>query len=402
VTDPSTTPDGPRARHGAPRAWVRPLRARDPHEPHRVVTPLELLFDLCFAVAVAQAAARLHHGLGEGHVGPALLGFGVVFFAVWWAWMGFTWFASAYDDDDVAYRVAVFVEIAGALVLAAGIPRAFDETDFRVVTLGYAILRAGLVTLWIRAARADGPGRATAQRYATGLVAVQLGWIALLAAPRAGWVYGWLLLAPLELLVPVWAERRGATPWHPHHIAERFGCMALIVLGESVLSATMAIQSALDVEGLSIPLLETILGGLLIVFGMWWAYFERPAHALLISSRRAFVWGYGHLLIFASTAAVGAGLALQVDADAGPRPPHGAHDLGGWVVGVPVAVYLLALCALQVRPLDGGRRLTVAHGLAAAAALALSPLPGATLWIGFDLVGLAVASARACRDKGRA
>jgi len=32
-----------------------------------------------------------------------------VFFAIWWAWMNFTWFASAYDADDVAYRLAVLV-----------------------------------------------------------------------------------------------------------------------------------------------------------------------------------------------------------------------------------------------------------------------------------------------------
>ena len=46
--------------------------------------------------------------------------------------------------------------------------------------------------------------------------------------------------------MPVWAERAGATPWHPHHIAERYGLFTLIVLGESVLAATLAIQAALE------------------------------------------------------------------------------------------------------------------------------------------------------------
>jgi hypothetical protein len=49
-----------------------------------------------------------------------------------------------------------------------------------------------------------------------------------------------------ELLVPLWAERASPTNWHPHHIAERYGLFTLIVLGESVLAATIAIQSALD------------------------------------------------------------------------------------------------------------------------------------------------------------
>ena len=36
--------------------WWRPMRGRDPGEAHRASTSLELLFDLCFVVAVAQAA----------------------------------------------------------------------------------------------------------------------------------------------------------------------------------------------------------------------------------------------------------------------------------------------------------------------------------------------------------
>jgi low temperature requirement protein LtrA len=31
----------------------------------------------------------------------ALTSYLIVFFAIWWAWMNFTWFASAYDTDDV-------------------------------------------------------------------------------------------------------------------------------------------------------------------------------------------------------------------------------------------------------------------------------------------------------------
>ena len=49
----------------------------------------------------------------------------MVFFAIWWAWMNFTWFASAYDNDDVPYRLLTFVQIAGVLILAAGVAAAF-------------------------------------------------------------------------------------------------------------------------------------------------------------------------------------------------------------------------------------------------------------------------------------
>jgi low temperature requirement protein LtrA len=81
---------------------LRRIRPRDPTEPHRVATPLELLFDLTFVVAVARVAAQLAHAIADDEVGH-VAGYLMVFFAIWWAWMNFTWFASAYDCDDAAY-----------------------------------------------------------------------------------------------------------------------------------------------------------------------------------------------------------------------------------------------------------------------------------------------------------
>src|SRR3954447_460562 len=127
------------------------MLARATDEDHRVSTPLELLFDLTFVVAVSQAAASLAHGLGEGHTGRALLGYVLVFFAIWWAWMNFTWFASAYDTDDVPYRLLTLLQMAGVLVLAAGIGPASDGYDYRTVTLGYVVMRLAMVAQWLRA-----------------------------------------------------------------------------------------------------------------------------------------------------------------------------------------------------------------------------------------------------------
>src|SRR5215207_1081188 len=108
------------------------MAARDPDEPHRVSTPLELFFDLAVVVAVAQAASSLHHGVVDGHAGDALISYPLAFFAIWWAWMNFAWFASAYESDDALYRLATFVQMTGVLIVAAGIPRAFSNRDLAV------------------------------------------------------------------------------------------------------------------------------------------------------------------------------------------------------------------------------------------------------------------------------
>jgi low temperature requirement protein LtrA len=188
--------------------------------------------------------------------------------------------------------------------------------------------------------------------------------VGLLAVPeRAQWSIVPALVL-IELVVPAWAERSGSTTWHPHHIAERYGLFTLIVLGESVVAAMTAIQSESDRGGFDRYLFGVAAGGLLIVFGMWWIYFAVPAHGFLTSSRRAFIWGYGHYLIFGSAAAVGAGLGVAV-AHGGQR--HASAIVAGASVTVPVAAYLFTVWFLHLRP----HAVTGLHSFATPAAAAV-------------------------------
>src|SRR5688572_5001703 len=124
-----------------PRKWIVPMLPRSKDEAHRASTPLELFFDLVFVVAIAQAGAALHHGFAEGHITESIFSYLAVFFAIWWAWLNFTWFASAYDCDDVPYRLATFIQITGALIIAAGVPQAFEHADYGIVVVGYVVMR---------------------------------------------------------------------------------------------------------------------------------------------------------------------------------------------------------------------------------------------------------------------
>jgi low temperature requirement protein LtrA len=353
------------------------MRAREPTETHRASTPLELFFDLCFVVAVSLAAARLHHTIGEQHVGAGLIGYLTVFFAIWWAWMNFTWFASAYDTDDALYRVTTLVQIMGALVLSAGVPAAFDRDDFAVITIGYVIMRLAMVAQWLRAGATNPPQRSCTLRYAGGIAVVQLGWVLRLLLPPGLLLLSFGVLVVAEIAVPAWAERHGPTTWHPGHIAERYSLFTLIVLGEVVLAAASAIQEALA-EGEQLgALLGLAAAGVVIVFSMWWLYFDEPAERLLTNMATALSWGYGHYFVFASAAAVGAGLEVSVDFDTGRT--RLAPLLAGFATTVPVAVFLVIIWLLHVRPRPGGRVgvLNVAYPLVAVLVLVTpwSPAP---------------------------
>jgi low temperature requirement protein LtrA len=353
---------------------------RDPGQAHRVATPLELLFDLCFVGAVSQAAEELGYFITGGEVGRGVFSFVLVFFAIWWGWVNFTWFASAYDTDDVFYRIMVFVQITGALILAAGVPRIVVHHDFALGVTGYVVMRVALVTQWLRAARDDERTHHTALRYAAGVTAIQVCWTGFLIVPPRYQIACFAPLLLVDMLIPVWAEQAGETSWHPHHIAERYSLFTIIVIGESVLTATDAIQAAFEQSGFRWDLVGVIAGGLLIVFGTWWIYFAAPAHEFIVSFRSAAVWAYGHYVIFASAAAFGAGLSVAVTYDIAAT--HISRTVAEAAVTVPVALYLLVVWALHLRPHAGSRALQVAGPVAVLLILAATFTPVAVLLAG--------------------
>ncbi|MEU5238721.1 low temperature requirement protein A [Streptomyces lydicus] len=324
------------------------MQARRRDEEHRTATPLELFFDLCFVVAVAQAGRQLAHALTEGHWGHGISGYLMLFFAVWWAWMNFSWFASAYDTDDPLYRVVTLVQIVGVLILAAGVPRAFADSDFTVVWCGYLVMRLAMVSQWLRAARGSrGTERRTALGYALGVTVCQVGWLGLLLLPEGDVLWVFVVVGLMELAVPALAERSYQTTWHPHHIAERYGLFTIIVLGETIAAATVAVQSALDEHDELGTLLPLAGGGLLVVFAAYWIYFAVPIHLHLRSNRQAFLWGYGHYLVFGSAAAVGAGIEVAV-AQAFDKAQLSASAAGGCVT-VPAALFMFTVWLIHSR-----------------------------------------------------
>ena len=355
------------------------------------MSPLELFTDLCYVVAIAQAAAQLHHAINENHVVAGVIYFAVAFFAIWLAWLNFAWFNSAYDADDVTHRVLTLLQVFGSLVLAAGIPRIF-EGDFMLGVAGYVIMRIGLVLMWLRAAHGHPERRQTALRYAMGLTLVQAAWVLTVLATAGDIpVAVFVLLALAEISVPLVAEAVGSTPWHAHHIAERYGLMLIIVLGEVVLSVTFALQDAFDAAHPPASLWLVVMGGVLTIFCAWWLYFAREASHVIHHDSSGFVWGFGHYLVYAAVAALGAGLAVRVDFHT-----HSSH-VGTWTsslaVTAPAALFILALWFTQVRPHDGSARVFALFGGSSALMLVLTWLPAAEAWAGLVFVLLLVAEA---------
>lgn len=245
MTTPPAPPRNPLAHHA-----IR-MGGRDPHEAHRASTPLELLFDLTFVIAFGLAAAQFAHLLAEGHYAAGLIGFGFSTFAICWAWINFSWFASAYDTDDWVFRVVTMVQMIGVLILAIGLPALFKSIehgahlDNGVMVLGYVIMRVAMIFQWLRAAQQDPARRRACMTFVTTILIAQIGWTALIFTNFSlpvTFAFTSLLTA-IEMAGPVIAERKdGGTPWHAHHIAERYGLLVIIALGEGVVGTVASLS----------------------------------------------------------------------------------------------------------------------------------------------------------------
>ncbi|MGA9749794.1 MAG: low temperature requirement protein A [Nocardioides sp.] len=333
----------------------RRLTGRDPDQPHRSATPLELLYDLVFVVAFGQAANELAHYVAEDHVWVGLAGFGFAVFAISWAWISYSWFASAYDEDDWVCRVATMVQMVGVVILALGLPEVFtsleegDHLDNGVVVAGYIVMRVPMALQWLRAARHDPARRGAHLTYVWAILVAQVGWTALvfMSLPIATTFACAAVLYLIELSGPVIAQRRkGGTPWHPHHIAERYGLLVIITLGEGIIGTVASLSAVVHgPEGWSLDAVLVTIAGTGLTFGLWWMYFMMPSGEVLRRHpERSILWGYGHMVVFGALAATGAGLHvaayfLEEHTEIGP--------LGTVLsVAIPVAIFVVMLFAL--------------------------------------------------------
>lgn len=338
-----------------PSHGVRPMTGRDPNEAHRVSTPLELFFDLTFAIAFGVAGNQAAHLVSERHFGGAVLGFGFAVFAIVWAWINFTWFASAFDTDDWVFRALTMLQMVGVLVLAVGLTPLFHSIDEGAalangtMIIGYVIMRIAMVAQWLRAATQCEPAlRRTCLTYAVGIVITQVGWVGFYFLHARGLVafVGWVVMLCVEGSVPYAAECRTGvpTPWHPHHIGERFGLLAIIALGECLIGTIATLSAALE-HGWTVDVALVGLAGTGLAFGLWWLYFLLPSGpALEERPDKGFRFGYIHIVVFGAIAAIGAGLHVTATVLTGES--HLSTLAAVLTVAVPVGVYTVSLAAL--------------------------------------------------------
>ena len=346
------------------RQWFwRPPRAHGDIVRNRVVSPVELLYDLVYVVVISQAA----HALAVEVDAVRTVEFAIVFAMIWVGWVNGSIYLDVHGREDGRTRSFVFIQM-GILALLAVFAAEAAHEDGPAFALVYAAFLAVLTWLWLSVRSQDSAEfmRVT-KGYAVGMVISTLAMVISAFLPSearlavwtvysAGWILGIVALGTFTQDL-----ERGITP--TRSTVERFGLFTIIVLGEVVFGVVAGISGA-ERDLLTIATGIVALG---IGLGFWWIYFDIIGGRFPRHEGRALAsWIGSHFPITLSIAAAGAGVANLIQHAHEPRTPEPI----AWLISGSVALGLLATILASRSLVDAERLPGVFQRLSAAMAVA--------------------------------
>ena len=227
---------------------------------HRV-TPRELFFDLVFVFAFTQVTTLLTHDPTFAGIGRAVL----VLAALWWPWTAYAWLTNTVDPEEGVIGAALLVALIAMFVAALAVPHVFGD-DGVLFGVAFLLVVAMHLALYALAGRQDRDLLRAVLRLAPWTLG---GATLILVAGFADGQRTWLWVAAL-VCTYAGAALAGVTGWRvfPSHLAERYGLVLIIALGE----AFVAIGIGVGKIGLG-EVAAAILG-LLVATSFWLTYFD--------------------------------------------------------------------------------------------------------------------------------
>ncbi len=299
---------------------------------------LELFFDLIFVLAVAQVAQSLN----QDFTFMGLLLYLALFAPVWWAWVGYSFYADRFESDEVIFRLIMFSGMLAMAALAINVRGVLHGGD-RAFAISYVVVRAILIALYARANYHVPLARELCTRYIAGFTFGTTLWLAsiFVEAPlRYGlWASGFLVELATAFVNLSVAKR---TPYDASHVPERFGLFTLIVIGEAVLTGVTGIHGT-DWQLVSAAIGASSFG---IAASVWWLYYD---FVETYGIRKGWVLAgqvylYAHFTIAAGISAIGVSTQHAISE---------AHNLAlspvtRWVLCGGVALFLISITAIRL------------------------------------------------------
>lgn len=303
---------------------------------------LELLFDLIFVAAISQVALNL----SDSYNLVTFLESIPLFFAIWWGWAGHTFYLDRFGTDDIFSRIVTMVQMVAVASLAVNVKDALTTTGAGFA-ISYAMLRFILVAEYLWVGKKLPEAKPLTNRYSIGFGLAATIWLISAFVPDPYRFALWGIALLIDFLTPFTAgEIHINFPPHPTHLPERFGLFSIIVIGEAILSLEVAVSN------IGTDFITEFMGlmGLIIVFALWWGYFEEAGGAEERVQERGDqigkyqLWLYSHFPFMLGVVGAAAGVKHVI------KLPFG-YELASsdtWIMCLSLAMALISISLIFI------------------------------------------------------
>ena len=336
------------------KKWLKPpeLRIGEGNEEERHATWLEAFFDLIFVAVISELA----HTLNQNVSLSGFLGFLLLFVAVWWSWIGATFYANLFDTDDLGHRLLTALQMIAVAALAVNVHNGLGETSAGFA-LSYTAIRVLLVIEYLRAGRHVVVARSLINRITKGSGIAALLWLVSVFVPTPFRFGIWILALVVDFGTMMTAGESVHVELAPHtsHLPERFGLFTMIVLGESVL----AVVNGVAKQHWNISSAIAAVFGMSIAFSIWWVYFDNLGGSAIQAARTCRrigayqIWVYMHLPLVIGLTATGVGVEHVVSSNPNLALPLAER----WLICASLALCLFTLGVIYLTGLRINARL---------------------------------------------
>ncbi len=263
--------------------------------PSRQAAWLELFFDLVFVAVIGVVTHELAY-TQDGHISAIqLLRFPLVFIPVWWIWTTHTLYSNRFDNNDRAHRAFALVIMALVVLLSTYEKNSYNE-KFQQFALLYSVIRVMLAMLYLRI---HVKHKAEVYFAKEMMIAILIGAVisgsSILFNGISKFVVFYAGIAVDMGLQFMLCSKTKQFPVDRKHLVERTGLLALIILGESVISMINSLSQIAVWDNYAIA---AAVSGFTIVWAIWWIYFDsfnKLEHAKRITDGNVLL--YSHLFL---------------------------------------------------------------------------------------------------------
>ena len=266
---------------------------------NRHATWLELFFDLIFVVALGKVSHLLAYTTNNELDSHSFLTFAILFLPFWWIWVLHTSFSNRFDRDSRFHRILTLLIMFVLIILSTTIGSGI-ENNYKVFLMVYAAAKIITSALYVKDIQKI-EDRSLNKRI--------IGALAFGTVLALGGIFFSYQVAAVLLIISILLEiiiiqttlnsRHGTSPVDKEHLVERTGLLAIVLLGESIISLTAGLS---DVDWTMLTIATGIVGFLIIAM-IWWIYFD-SLDLLIESKKDKYGTGiiYSQLLVYMSFA----------------------------------------------------------------------------------------------------